>query len=173
MATSVAAIDGYGGAGKSTLAGLLSDELVAQGFRVDLVHTDDFASADNPLGWWPRLIEQVLQPLREGAQARYQRYDWTLGRLAEWRSIEPGGLVLLEGVSASRDAFLPYLSLAVWIETPADERLRRGLERDGEQAREQWRQWMAAELAWGDAERPWRRADIVLSGSGTPAHQGP
>jgi uridine kinase len=164
MSTSVVAIDGYGGAGKSTLAALLGDRLNAQVQRVDLVHTDDFASADNPLNWWPRLIAQVLQPLRDGAAARYQRYDWDLGRLAEWRSIEPGGLVLLEGVSASRNAFRPYLSLAIWIETPADERLRRGLQRDGEQARAQWRQWMADEVEWGSAERPWDRADVVVSG---------
>jgi len=164
MSTSVVAVDGYGGAGKSTLAARLGELLAAQGVRVDLVHTDDFASADNPLNWWPRLISQVLQPLRAGAAARYQRYDWDLGRLAEWHTIEPGGLILLEGVSASRNAFRPYLGLAVWIETPADERLRRGLERDGEQARDQWRQWMADETAWGEAERPWTRADVVVSG---------
>jgi uridine kinase len=164
MSTSVVALDGYGGAGKSTLADYLGAVLRAEGRRVDLVHTDDFASADNPLNWWPRLIDQVLQPLREAATARYQRYDWDLGKLAEWHEIQPEGLVLLEGVSASRNVFRPYLSLSVWIETPADERLRRGLERDGEQARDQWQQWMSDEIAWGNAERPWERADIVISG---------
>jgi len=131
MSTSILAIDGYGGAGKSTLAVLLVEEFLAQGLRVDLVHTDDFASADDPLNWWPRMIDQIL-----------------------------------EGVSASRDVFRPYLSLAVWVEMPADERLRRGLERDGEQARDQWRRWMAEEVAWGDAERPWERADVVVPGVG-------
>jgi uridine kinase len=164
MATSIVAIDGYGGAGKSTLAARLAELLRAEGLRVDLVHTDDFAAADNPLNWWPRLLAQVLEPLHDAAAARYQRYDWDLQQLAEWHTFEPGGLVLLEGVSASRNAFRPYLSLAVWIETPADERLRRGLEQDGEAAREQWQQWMADEIAWGSVERPWRRADIVISG---------
>jgi uridine kinase len=164
MSTSVVALDGYGGAGKSTLADHLGEVLRAEGLRVDLVHTDDFASADNPLNWWPRLIDQVLRPLRDGVAARYQRYDWDLGRLAEWHSIEPGGLILLEGVSASRNAFRRYLSLTVWIDTPADERLRRGLERDGEQAHDQWDEWMAGEVAWGNAEKPWNRADIVISG---------
>lgn len=164
MSTSIVALDGYGGAGKSTLAGYLGEFLRAEGRRVDLVHTDDFASADNSLNWWPRLIDQVLQPLRDGVVARYQRYDWDLGQLAEWHTVQPGGLILLEGVSASRNAFRPYLSLSVWIETPADERLRRGLERDGEQARAQWDQWMADEVAWGSAERPWERADIVITG---------
>jgi uridine kinase len=164
MSTSVIAIDGYGGAGKSTLADHLGAVLRVEGRQVDLVHTDDFASADNPLNWWPRLIDQVLRPLRDGVAARYQRYDWELERMAEWHPIEPGGLILLEGVSSSRKAFRPYLSLSVWIETPADERLRRGLERDGEQALDQWHGWMADEVAWGNAEKPWDRADIVISG---------
>jgi uridine kinase len=109
----------------------------------------------------------VLEPLRGGTAARYQRYDWGEQKLAEWHVIEPVGLLILEGVSASRDVFRPYLSLAVWVETPADERLRRGLERDGEQARDQWRRWMAEEVAWGDAERPWERADVVVPGVGS------
>jgi uridine kinase len=166
MSTSILAIDGYGGAGKSTLAALLVDELLAHGLRVDLVHIDDFASAGNPLDWWPRMIDQVLEPLRVGTPARYQRYDWDEQKLAEWHVIEPGGLLILEGVSASRDAFRPYLSLAVWVETAADERLRRGLERDGEHARDQWRRWMAEEVAWGEVERPWERADVVVPGVG-------
>jgi uridine kinase len=164
MSTSVVAIDGYGGAGKSTLAALLGDLLRAEGLRVDLVHTDDFASADNPLDWWPRLIDQVLEPLRDGVPARYQRYDWDRQGLAEWHSFEPGAAVILEGVSASRNAFRPYLSLTAWIETPADERLRRGLERDGEEMRDQWQQWMADELAWGAIEQPWARADLIVPG---------
>jgi uridine kinase len=165
MSTSVVAVDGYGGAGKSTLAALVAELLRAEGLRVDIVHTDDFASADNPLNWWPRLIAQVLAPLRDGTRARYQRYDWDTRSLAEWITIEPGGLILLEGVSASRNAFQPYLSLAVWVETPADERLRRGLERDGEQAREQWLRWMSDEVAWGESERPWARAGVVIRGA--------
>jgi hypothetical protein len=46
------------------------------GLRVDLVHTDVFASADNPLNWWPRMIDQVLEPLRAGTAARYRGCDW-------------------------------------------------------------------------------------------------
>lgn len=169
MSTSFLAIDGYGGAGKSTLAAFLVEELRVRGLRVDLVHTDDFASADHPLDWWPRMIEQVLEPLGVGTTARYQRYDWDEQELAEWHTVEPGALVILEGVSSSRNAFRPWLSLAVWVETPGDERLRRGLERDGEQALDQWHRWMAEEVAWGEAERPWERADVVVPGVGSPS----
>ena len=57
--------------------------------------------------------------------------------------IEPAEIVILEGVSASREVFRPYLAYVIWIETPREERLRRGLERVGEDARDQWERWMA------------------------------
>src|SRR5262245_15075629 len=58
MDVRVVAVDGHGGAGKTTLAARLA---VALG-DAPAVHPDDFASWDHPLDWWPRLIEQVLQP---------------------------------------------------------------------------------------------------------------
>jgi len=46
MTTRIIAIDGPGGAGKSSLAEHLAHELDAP-----IVHTDDFASWDNPIEW--------------------------------------------------------------------------------------------------------------------------
>ena len=133
----VVAVDGFGGAGKSTLASQIIAELPGA-----IVHTDDFAAWDNPLDWWPRMIEQVLVPLSHNETARYQRYDWDDRQLAEWHEIEPGGLVVLEGVTSSRRAFRPYLSFAVWVETPRELRLARGIDRDGEGMRDAWLGWM-------------------------------
>src|SRR5262252_8184056 len=82
MITRIVAVDGPGGAGKSTLALELSE--VLGGARI--VRTDDFASWDNPLNWWPLLIEQVLKPLSVNQAARYRRYEWTRG--AQRRSEE-------------------------------------------------------------------------------------
>ncbi len=159
MATCLIAVDGYGGAGKSTLA-----RLIAATYDATVVHTDDFASWDNPIDWWPRLLDQILRPLGRNEQARYQRFDWVSGQLAEWHDLPPGGLVLIEGVTSSRAEFRPYLAGSIWLETPAEVRLRRGLERDGEQARGQWLEWMAAERRWGAAHQPWADADLVLPG---------
>jgi uridine kinase len=50
MTTRVIAIDGPGGSGKSTLAENLSPALG----HAPIIHTDDFASWDVPLEWWPR-----------------------------------------------------------------------------------------------------------------------
>jgi hypothetical protein len=67
-------------------------------------------------------------------------------------------------VSSSRAAFAPYLAFRVWVKTPREERLRRGLKRDGPGALDLWREWMAREDAYIAAERPQKRADLVVSG---------
>src|SRR5262249_5029682 len=71
FATRVVAVDGLGGAGKTTLAERLAAELDAP-----VVHTDDFASWDNPVDWWPDLLEQVLEPLAAGRAARFTPTSW-------------------------------------------------------------------------------------------------
>lgn len=159
MTTSIAAVDGLGGAGKSTLADRLAAKLGGS-----VIHTDDFASWNVPLDWWPRMLEEVFRPLAANLPARFQRFDWDLGVLGERQSIDPGGVVIVEGVSASRAAFRPYLACSIWVETPRSERLRRGLERDGLDAFDQWARWMAAEDAWVAAESPRDWADIVIPG---------
>jgi uridine kinase len=158
VATRIVAIDGLGGAGKTSLAAFLSGRLGAS-----VVHTDEFASWENTLDWWPALVERVLEPLAQGRPALYTPTSWD-GAPRDVVVVEPGGLVLLEGVSSSRDAFRPYLAYSIWIETPRDVRLRRGLERDGEQARDLWKRWMADEDAYVDHERPRERSSLVLPG---------
>ncbi len=157
MTTRVIAIDGPGGCGKSTLAAHLSAALG----HIPIIHTDDFASWETPLEWWPRLLSQVLEPLSVNKPARYQRYDWMTKSLTEWREVPPTTFVILEGVSASRNAFRPFLSYTIWVDTPRDERLRRGLERDGPGARDQWQAWMAEEDAY---RNPTRKPTAVAVG---------
>ncbi len=155
------AIDGPGGAGKSTFARRLA---VAAG-GAPVVHTDDFASWDEPIDWWPRLLEQVVQPLVTGSAARYQRFDWASNRLAEWITIDTSPIVVIEGVSAGRLEWRDHLALVVWIDTDRETRLRRGLERDGDDQRQQWETWMAAEDEHFAVHRTRQRADVVVDGA--------
>ncbi len=156
--TRIVAIDGPGGAGKSSLALALAEPLGAQ-----VVQTDDFASWENPLDWWPELIERVFEPLREGKLASYRPTSWGGGERAPV-VVEPGGIVLVEGVSASRRAFRPYLAFSIWVETDREVRLARGLERDGLDARGLWERWMAGEDQYVASERPAEHVDVVLPG---------
>jgi len=160
MRTRIIAVDGLGGAGKSTLASSLAVTLG----DAPVIRTDDFASWDNPLDWWPRLLSQVLSPLSHDCPAHYQRYDWETKELAEWIDVPPSKHIILEGVSASREAFRPYLAFSVWVETPREDRLRRGLERDGEEAFSNWREWMAREDEYIEREQPQSHVDLVVSG---------
>lgn len=132
MLSKVIAVDGRGGAGKSTLAATLAGELG----DIPVVHTDDFASWEEPLEWWPRMVEQVLRPIAAGEIAKFQRKDWGTGKLREWIELplQPPA-ILLEGVTSSRSEFDPYLALRIWVETPRELCLQRGLERDGESMR--------------------------------------
>jgi uridine kinase len=160
ISTKIVAVDGPGGAGKSTFANRLARELGAP-----LVHTDDFASWDNPLDWWPRLVEELLEPLARGERASYRRSRWAADDPESWHEVEPTEHLVLEGVSASREAFRPFLTYSVWVETPREIRLARGLERDGEDARGLWEQWMAEEDEYVRREHPRERADAVVAGA--------
>lgn len=160
IGTRIVAIDGLGGSGKSSFARHLSRRLG----DAPIVPTDDFASWDNPLDWWPDLLEKLLVPISQGEVARYEKSHWGGPTDGEAVVVEPAELLIVEGVTASREAFAPYTTYSVWVEAPAEVRLRRGLDRDGQDAREQWRAWMAEEERYRTAERPDERADLVVRG---------
>jgi deazaflavin-dependent oxidoreductase (nitroreductase family) len=156
--TRIVAVDGPGGAGKTTLARWLAEQIDAQ-----VIQTDDFASWENPIDWWPRLLELALEPLAKGTPACFQPTSWG-GEEREPVQIKPAGTVILEGVSASREAFQPFLAYSIWVETPRDVRLQRGLERDGAEARARWEQWMEEEDLYMERELPAERANLVVRG---------
>ncbi|WP_460956538.1 uridine kinase family protein [Parasphingorhabdus pacifica] len=159
------AVDGPSGSGKSTFADGLVDRLRAEGVVVGLVRTDDFATWDDPVGWWPRLVEGVLRPLRGGVPGEYRRVEWPEGRP------EPGALVtvdvpdvlVLEGVSAARRSVAEWASLVVWVEhVDADVRLERAVARDGAASRPELVRWQEFERSWFAADDPMSRADILI-----------
>jgi uridine kinase len=155
-------VDGPSGAGKSTLAGPL-----AAVFDAPVIEVDDFVSWGDFAGWWPRFEDQVLQPLLRGQDAVYQRRDWNGDEfgtaLGEWRTVPWAPVVIIEGVTTTRAAVQDRLACRIWVEAPADERLRRGIARDGESHRGVWDQWMREEAAFFEEDRTRERADFVVS----------
>ena len=162
----VVAVDGPGGAGKSLFAARLARALG----DAAVIHTDDFASWENPHNWWPRLEEQVLGPLERGEAVRYQRYDWNRHELGEWHDVPVSDVVIVEGVSSSRSDVKDRLTMAIWIESPREVRLARGLERDGEAMRLAWDKWMAEEDAFFERDGTRERADVIVDGAPTLSH---
>jgi len=160
-ATKIIAIDGLGGAGKTSLAAILARELGG----VPVVHTDDFATHEDFLGWGPRLRASVLEPLARGERASYRPYLWDERRLGEPISVPAGGVVVIEGVFCSRTELRPYLACIVWVETPRPVRLARALLRDGAAAVEFWADWTAAEERFLAEEHPREHAHLVIDGT--------
>ena len=94
-------IDGVGGAGKTTLSEYLEANLA----RVSIVQLDDFYSPELNRADRNRVLEQVLLPLQNNANAKYQIFDWRSNILTDWHTIKPGGIVIIEGVSALHSDF--------------------------------------------------------------------
>ena len=134
-------------------------------YKRQVIHTDDFASWNHPIDWYPRLIEQVLEPLRHNQVAHFQKFDWQANQLGQWEILEPCNVVILEGVSASRSEFRRYLSFSIYIQTDRELRLKRGIERGGEEILPLWQEWMAEEDEYVLRDQPQKYADLVLSGN--------
>jgi uridine kinase len=161
-------VDGPAGSGKTSFAGRLADRLEGETIRVGVVHLDDLYDGWSGLegSLWPRLAAQVLEPLRRGRPGRYQRYDWVAGAFADWADVPVPDVLVLEGCGAARRASVPDAVLSVWVEAPAELRLARGLERDGEAMRGEWIAWTAREAAHFGRERTRERADVRLDAYG-------
>jgi uridine kinase len=164
------AIDGRGGSGKSTLA-----KRLAQKLQAEIIETDNFASWDHPLDWWPLVIERVLEPIKNGVRTlSYPRSKW-------WPSHYPDPIIdqpvtkvmILEGVSALRKEFRPYIDIGIFVDTPKELCTRRGIERDLKadtgvteaKIREEWEKGEANEDAYIERDAPQGYADIVVDGT--------
>jgi len=169
-----AGIDGAGGAGKSTLADGVRDAMRG---NASIIRCDDFYRPLNKAKYasltpeeayqnyfdWRRLRDDALIPLRGGIPARYRRYDWSLDQLAEWIELEPREIVIVEGVYSTRPELRAVFDVAIFVETPRDERMRRMRARGRDSA--SWiERWMAAEEWYLEHIDPASTADLVIAG---------
>jgi uridine kinase len=73
-------------------------------------------------------------------------------------------VLVVEGCGSARRAADAVAVLRIWVEAPDDVRLARGIERDGEELRDEWLAWMADERAHFAVERTRERADVRVDG---------
>jgi hypothetical protein len=134
-----------------------------------LIQIDDFVCWNDFAGWWPRFNDQVLVPLFDGRDAMYQQRDWAGDEFGEslgsWRTVGWAPVVVIEGVTSTRQAVSDRLACRIWVEAPADIRLARGIQRDGEDHRALWEKWMRQEAAFFEADDSQARADFIVSGT--------
>jgi len=162
------AVDGHGGSGKSTLAKLLSEMLEAE-----LIHTDDFAGWNNPIDWWPDVIEKVFKPIVNGEQTlSYQPASWWEDHHPEAVLNQPvTPIMILEGVSASRTEFNDFISLRFFVATPKEICLQRGIARDSSAGKSEaellriWENWFKEEDKYFEKDNPRDKADFIVDGT--------
>jgi Ni2+-binding GTPase involved in maturation of urease and hydrogenase len=160
------AIDGKGGAGKSTLASQLSEVLEA-----GVIHTDDFTTFDKPAYRGSDLvIEKVFNPIIEGQRnLSYERLQVWPGEPHFVQDQAVTDVMLIEGCGVSCEKFRPYLSYVITVDLDDDIRIKRIIERDvvvgGRSSEENDRVgklWEAGEIEYFSNDNPLSRSDMVV-----------
>ncbi len=134
-------IDGYSGAGKTTLALRIGHAL---GIRV--VHMDDFYPGWSGLAEGARIVaNSVLRTANPG----YQQWDWYQYRPGRWVCLDPEADLIVEGVGAVTAASIRAAQLrgtvdTLRVELDAQTRQQRAFMRDAHFA-PYWQMWAAQE----------------------------
>jgi len=146
-------IGGHGCAGKTTLAGMIPG---AQHIATDEFWTGDGFDID-------RIAAEVVEPLTRGAAARFSSYAWATRAQRGARTVEPHGIVIIEGVCALHRTLRNAYAVRVWVDAPADVRLARAVARDGAAARAAWEEgWMPSEERYVQRDQPVSCAHLVI-----------
>jgi hypothetical protein len=156
------ALDGRSSSGKSTLA-----RRVVQSFpRSAVVHTDDLAWWHSRFGWDDLVVTHVIGPLRRGEGVDYRPPAWEArGRPGSIEVPADAELVVIEGVGAGRASLAERVDAVIWVDADPAVTERRSRERvaAGEIDAEGYEGWMAEELPFLAEDRPWERADAMVS----------
>lgn len=159
----IVAVDGRSASGKTTLALRVAASLPATA----IVHTDDIAWFHSAFGWVD-LAVPVLEAARAGESVSFRPPAWD-ARDREGAIVVPRGarLLILEGVGSSREELSHLLDGRVWVQSDraiADQRDRDRVAA-GQVARSTVDAWMAEEMPFLAARRPWEHADLVVAGT--------
>lgn len=165
-------IDGFGGSGKSTVAGLIRRapevSAVVEGDDFYGPEGTDWAGFSAQEGYerffdHERLAREVLRPLRRAEHTRYQRYDWQNNVLGDWVELRAEGVVVVEGVYMLRPPLREFWDLSIFVDTPRPVRLDRQVSR-GENSEDDIGLWTDAEKYYERTFDPAASADLVLQG---------
>lgn len=165
----VVAIDGRGGAGKSTLVGRLRAMVPTSG----VVHTDDIAWNQAYFDWGDLMVENVLRPLHRGEAVEFRPPAWIAHDRPGMIRVPAGtDIVWIEGCGTVREEFTPWIDASIWLQGDLDEQERRLENRDGDSVaqRQHVAAWLAEELPLMLREQPWSKATIVVAGTDELGH---
>ena len=143
---SLIAIDGRAGAGKTTLAARLFEELSLDK-TVEVIHMDDLYN-----GWEKALDAGLTKTLESIVKSHHNKvvfeieiFNWQLMSFDSKEEINPVDILILEGVGAGQKVVRDAGATLYWLDIDAEVGIQRVLNRDGNQIAPQMKQWQIAQ----------------------------
>ncbi|HCH31829.1 MAG TPA: hypothetical protein DE045_02665 [Oceanospirillaceae bacterium] len=173
----VIAVDGCGGAGKTTLCQTLAQQVQlwapAQVLKLDDFYQPlsqsqhvqlDGAAAQSAYFDLVIYRQTLLQPLLQGASVSYQPHHWLDGTDETSTVLQPNGVLIVDGVYAFSRAVRELVDISVFVDTPLKLRTQRLLGRP--QPCTDWvPHWQRTEAWHHQHEDTLTAVDFVLTGT--------
>lgn len=166
-------IDGRSGSGKSYLGNKIGNLL-----KAPVVHTDDIAWNNHPINWDTEIKENIIKPWLNNENIEYRPKGWNETRKGAITLSRRSKFLIIEGVGAGRISLHTNNSILIWVQADAEKTFQRGILRDMKteqrtksEAVAFWNNWKMYEDPFLEEEKPWERADIVISGDGYGANK--
>lgn len=171
-------IDGRAGAGKSTLARELASALPDAGvIEFDWFHFPKEQVSSSGSYDFERFRAEVVKPFKRGLEVSFRRYNWGYlagikdGLEAEAYRMPQTKVLIVEGCQVLTSEIADCFDLRVWVDTEADEALKRGMRRDIDEygidplkVETLWSNWTAREERLLSQEDRSLKADVRYAG---------
>jgi uridine kinase len=162
--TKVVCIDGPAGSGKTTLANSLSKYLD----NCPIVHMDEIYE-----GWEEALSQKttndlyqwIIEPLLKKQLIEFFKFDWTISKRNKKVVIRSHSYLIIEGVGSSVKKVSEHASLKIWIVVNQSLGIERVLKRDGQQIKDQMKNWQIQELIYFNENKTKENSNIWIDGS--------
>jgi uridine kinase len=160
--TPVVLIDGRAGAGKSTFAQLLQQQLFKDGESSPrVIHMDAiFEGWDGLSLGADYLVRFILNPLSREETASWQDWSWVQDRRSTWREFSGGTPLIVEGCGSLTERSKAHATISIWLEASEKTRRQRWLLR--ERHLDKFDFWAAQELDFYAREKSQSLADLIF-----------
>lgn len=163
------AIDGRCGAGKTTLAALLKEEIGCNVIPMDHFflqpgqRTKERMQEPGGNVDYERFLEEVMRPLSQGLAFSYRQFDCKKMELSSLIQMKPKDVTIVEGSYSCHPSLWDFYDLRVFLSIEPEEQIRRIRSRNGSEAVSRFRDhWIPLEEQYFSAYRIQERCDLVF-----------